>query len=69
MEFELRQFPLCEHDDLLDTMTFLNRISIIKPEKVKDIEDKPMTFGEYARLTDENRALNRNIWSRLYAAN
>ena len=69
MEFEFRQFPLCEHDDLLDTMTFLNRISIIKPEKVKDIEDKPMTFGEYARLTDENRALNRNIWSRLYAAN
>ena len=70
MEFEFIQFPLCEHDDLLDTMSFLNKLSIIIPQKIEEIEDKPMTFADYHNLIDERKAsVNENIWNRLYAYN
>ncbi|KKM84872.1 hypothetical protein LCGC14_1294870, partial [marine sediment metagenome] len=60
MEKELEDFPMAEHDDLLDTMTFINRIFVIKPEKVKQPdEEQGMTFGEYAKLKEDRVALER----------
>jgi hypothetical protein len=56
MEHELLQFPLAEHDDLLDAMTFINRISVIKPEKIKKSDDVGMTMGEYASLKEDRLA-------------
>ncbi|MDI6732336.1 MAG: hypothetical protein QME16_00185 [Planctomycetota bacterium] len=65
MEFEMLQFPLCEHDDLLDTMTFINRISTVAPDEVKIVESRDeMTFGEYSKLRDERLAASRaNPWA------
>ncbi len=66
MEKEMGQFPLCEHDDLLDTMTFVNRIITVKPEEKKEEENKEMTFGEYAKIKDDRLAnMGRNPWARL----
>lgn len=67
MEYEFMQFPLAEHDDLLDTMTFLNRINTVNPEEIKSIPDSAeMTFGEYCKIKDDRLAnLNRNPWARL----
>ena len=58
MEYELLQFPLAEHDDLLDTDTFFNRLlSVITPEKVKQEEEpQGMTFGDYHRLKEDRIA-------------
>ncbi len=57
LEYELLQFPLAEHDDLMDTQTFFNRISTIKPEQVKqDNESQGMTFGDYAKLKEDRIA-------------
>ena len=67
MEFEMMQFPLCEHDDLLDTMTFLNRIVTVSPPELKTIPDSTeMTFGEYTKIRDERLAQSRrNPWAGL----
>jgi hypothetical protein len=67
MEYEFKQFPLCEHDDLLDTMTFLNRITTVNPEEIKTLpEREEMTFGEYAAIKDNRLSeFNRNPWNRL----
>lgn len=62
MEYELLQFPLCEHDDLLDAMTFVNRINVVVPEAVIKIgpDSSGMTFGEYAKIRDDRLAASRN---------
>lgn len=67
MEYEFLQFPLCEHDDLLDTMTFLSRLSLVIPEKPQIQEDSDeMTFGEYCKIRDDRvKDFNRNPWNRL----
>lgn len=67
MEYEFLQFPLCEHDDLLDTMTFLSRLSLVIPEKPQVLPNsQEMTFGEYAALKDNRlKEFNRNPWNRL----
>jgi len=64
LEIEFLQFPLCEHDDLLDTQTFLNRISTIKPEKEKEeIEEKEMTFAEYHAIKEKRtEELKKDPW-------
>jgi hypothetical protein len=69
MEFEMTQFPLCEHDDLLDTMAFINRVSVVNPQEIKTVEDRhEMTFGEYAKIKDERLSMcNRNPWAKLTA--
>jgi len=67
MEYEFMQFPLGEHDDLMDTMTFFNRINIVKPRKDIPIESKGMTFGEYAKIREDRvNDFNRNPWNKLY---
>jgi len=54
MELELTQFPLCKHDDIMDDMTFINKIPTIKPPEIKGPEEqKQMTFGTYGALKDE----------------
>jgi hypothetical protein len=67
MEFEFLQFPMCEHDDLLDTMTFLSRLNLIIPEKPQELPERTeMTFGEYAALKENRlREFNRNPWNKL----
>lgn len=67
MEYEMLQFPLCEHDDLLDTMTFINRINTVKPKEIKTTPDiEGMTFGEYTSIRDNRiKEFNRNPWNRL----
>lgn len=67
MEQEMLQFPMCEHDDLLDAMTFINRIVTIKPqEPLKVIESTEMTFGEYAKIRDDRLNWNRkHPWENL----
>lgn len=63
MEYELMQFPLSQHDDLLDGMTFLNRLNISKPVQKKVLEDrKDMTFGDLHRITDQGRR-SKNPWA------
>ena len=45
LEKEFLEFPSSEHDDLLDTQTFLSQMTIIKPENVSDINGfKGLTF-------------------------
>ena len=67
MEYEFMQFPLCEHDDLLDTMTFINRINTVNPEGIKTVADRTeMTFGEYHKIREDRLAENRlNPWAEL----
>ena len=67
MEFEMLQFPLCEHDDLLDAMTFVSRINTVVPEETKIIEGvEGMTFGEYTSIRDDRLAASRrNPWGAL----
>ena len=70
MEHEFIQFPIGEHDDLLDVMTFLNKISIIKPPRNVVQESGGMTFGEYAKQKEERVAkLNADPWAKAYASN
>ena len=70
MDFEMMQFPLCEHDDLLDTMTFLSKLNIIKPSEIKIVEDsKEMTFGEYSKIRDDRlKEFNRDPWKKAQVA-
>ncbi len=64
MEREFLHFPLSEHDDLLDAMTFLSRLNVVKPQETKEDENKEMTFGEYGKIRDDRLALNRsNPWA------
>lgn len=67
MELEMMHFPNCEHDDLLDAMTFINRVVTVEPKgELKVVESTEMTFGEYARIRDERLAFNRNHpWEKL----
>lgn len=67
MEGEFLHFPMWEHDDLLDTMTFLSRLSLVIPEKPKILPDsQEMTFGEYTAIKDNRlKEFNRNPWNRL----
>lgn len=69
MEYEFLQFPLCEHDDLLDAMTFINKIITVAPEEIKIIPDSTeMTFGEYSKIRDERLAqMRRDPWAGLIA--
>ena len=62
MEYELMQFPLSQHDDLLDSMTFLNRLNISKPIQRKMIEEyRGLTFADYHKMNDERRR-KKDIW-------
>lgn len=67
MERELVRFPLGEHDDLLDTMTFLNYMDVSKPEAdLSEEESVGTTFKEYIGAIDSrNEYLRRNPWSQL----
>lgn len=68
LEKELREFPLCEHDDLFDAQTFLNRMKFATPEKHEDNPvDDHMTFGDYAGNMDRKRKdkLNRDPYTEL----
>jgi hypothetical protein len=67
MEYEMLQFPLCDHDDLLDTMTFINRINIVLPDEIKTVqESSEMTFGEYTKIRDDRlKEFHRSPWNRL----
>ncbi len=67
MDLEMFHFPFGEHDDLLDTMTFINKITTVNPEEIKTTPDsREMTFGEYAAIRDDRlREFNRNPWNRL----
>jgi len=69
MEFEMLQFPLCEHDDLLDAMTFVNRINTVVPEELKIVQDsQEMTFGEYVGIRENRLAARRaDPWGLLRA--
>lgn len=59
MEYELLNFPLAEHDDLLDAMTFLNRMEVSRPQfKEEEYKPEEMTFGEFHRMMDEQK---RNV--------
>lgn len=66
LEYEFLQFPLCEHDDLLDAQTFFNRISTIKPEAIEEIGHTEMTFGEYSQeMEQKQKELMADPWKRL----
>jgi hypothetical protein len=67
MDLEMFHFPFGEHDDLLDTMTFLNRIVTVTPEETKETPDSEgMTFGEYAAIRDDRlNTMNKNPWDKL----
>ena len=69
MEFEMLQFPLCEHDDLLDAMTFINKINTVVPEELKIVQDsQEMTFGEYTIIRENRLAARRaDPWGLLRA--
>lgn len=56
IEDEFLNFPMSEHDDLMDTQTFFNRISTIKPIEMKHEDRDGMTFGEYAKLREDREA-------------
>jgi len=63
MELEMSNFPLAQHDDLLDTMTFLNRLNIQKPVQHDVVEDsKDMTFADYHKQCDSARSDRGNPW-------
>jgi len=68
LEYEFLQFPLCEHDDLLDVQTFLDRMPLVKQkESVKTVEDRSgMTFGEYIKIKENRIAkLREGSWEKL----
>lgn len=61
MELEMMSFPLAQHDDLLDSMTFLNRLNISKPIQKKIHEESTgMTFADLHKLTEERN--NKSPW-------
>ena len=63
MELEMMNFPLAQHDDLLDAMTFLHRLKIQKPVQHEVVEDrKEMTFADYHKQCDEARSFRGNPW-------
>ncbi|MEK7140315.1 MAG: hypothetical protein AAB815_00865 [Patescibacteria group bacterium] len=63
LEQEFLQFPLSEHDDLLDCETFLSQLTIIAPEIYQEKEFKGLTFGDYVK-SGENRIAEtrKNPW-------
>lgn len=66
LETEMLQFPLGQHDDLLDAMTFLKQLPVSYPEPNKDLGQVGMTYADYASLKDERESFNRrNPWERL----
>lgn len=64
LEKEFLQFPLSEHDDLLDSETFLSQLVVIKPfGPTEETEFKGLTFGEYIKNHDNRLAeTRRNPW-------
>jgi len=56
MEAEALQFPHCEHDDILDAMTFVDRVDLMPGKEVKQIQKTDMTMGEYVELSERHRA-------------
>ena len=56
MENELSNFPLGQHDDLMDVMTLLNRLDIVKPkEHIEKVIDTRMTFGDLHQMMDDRK--------------
>ncbi len=58
LEKEFLEFPLSEHDDLLDVQSFLTQLTIIKPPPQNAEIRKPMTFGDYHKIIEETRREN-----------
>lgn len=55
LEREALQFPNCEHDDLLDAMTFIDRADISTgQEKILEVKGPP-TMGDYVAMCERNR--------------
>jgi len=68
MEYEILKFPFGEHDDLIDAMTFIERIDTIKKKlpSTELIENKKLTYGEViADMENRRRLSRRNPWERL----
>lgn len=70
MEYELLQFPLAGHDDCLDAMTFMSKMSLIEPTKVKEtkVNDSPYpTYGEYIKIKEDRQAVfaKQDPWERI----
>jgi len=54
LEHELVNFPMSQHDDLMDAMSFLNRINFNAPESKEKPQDRNYTtFGDYTKSIDE----------------
>lgn len=64
LEKEFIQFPLSEHDDLLDSETFLSQLVVIKPSGTDENKEfQGLTFGEYIKNNDNRLAETRkNPW-------
>lgn len=67
MEYEILKFPLGEHDDLIDSQTFIDRIDTIekKLRSTEPVEVKGLTFGDVIGDMD-SRNKWRNPWERLH---
>lgn len=65
MELEFFQFPLGEHDDILDAQTFIVKVNVVKPEKVVSGLSVGMTFGDYHKMVDQKNQGGRDPWGSL----
>ena len=59
LEKEFTDFPLAEHDDLLDCQTFLSQMTLVKPHKIVQNMNKGLTLKEYIEGGEE-----RNQWAK-----
>ena len=65
LEEEFMQFPLAQHDDLMDCQTFLNQLSIVKPVRNEKVIKSGLTLGEYVRIREEkNQYQKDHPWER-----
>lgn len=64
LEQEFIQFPLSEHDDLLDSETFLSQLVVVKPLDVESNKEfQGLTFGDYIKNHENRLAETRkNPW-------
>jgi len=54
LEYEFLQFPLAEHDDLMDAQTFFSRLDVSRAEfQEEGYEPEGLTFGELKKIMDE----------------
>jgi hypothetical protein len=63
LEDEFLHFPLAQHDDLLDAMTFMSKMNLISPEKVeiKEKRNSPYpSYGEYIKMKEDRIKFERS---------